>query len=155
MLIWNTDPTKANQLLDETVYNKKDADGFRTYPDGETISFTIEGTDQAGSSNEECRPADHQDVEPPLASSAPTSTSNAPLHRALRGQRKSKALLGRRPHSAPLSLQRLSSAAFSPTGPGRQVMPGGITTDQRGGVEPPKDHFIWKIWDIWDKVLLL
>jgi ABC-type transport system substrate-binding protein len=21
-----------------------------------------------------------------------------------------------------------------------------------GGVEPPADHFIWKIWNIWDKI---
>ncbi|MGQ9632418.1 MAG: ABC transporter substrate-binding protein [bacterium] len=35
------DPAKANQLLDELGMTKRDAQGFRTYPDGSPLSITI------------------------------------------------------------------------------------------------------------------
>jgi len=49
------DPDMARQLLDEAGYTEVDADGYRLYKDGsgETISFTIEGTAEGGSPDED------------------------------------------------------------------------------------------------------
>ncbi len=48
------DPARANQLLDQAGYDKKDAQGFRLWKDGSgPISFIIEGTAQAGSPDED------------------------------------------------------------------------------------------------------
>ncbi len=49
------DPDEASTLLDEAGYSEKDAEGYRTYKDGsgETISLTIEGTAETGSTDED------------------------------------------------------------------------------------------------------
>lgn len=39
------DPEKANQLLDEAGLTGRDADGWRTYPDGSDLKLTIEAPD--------------------------------------------------------------------------------------------------------------
>ncbi|MBV7331034.1 ABC transporter substrate-binding protein [Chloroflexi bacterium TSY] len=48
------DPDLANQLLDDAGYAEKDADGFRLWPGtDETLSFTVEGTAQPGTTGED------------------------------------------------------------------------------------------------------
>jgi peptide/nickel transport system substrate-binding protein len=49
------DPERANALLDGAGYAEKDAEGFRLWNDGsgETLSFIIEGTAQPGTADED------------------------------------------------------------------------------------------------------
>ena len=47
------DPETAKSLLDGAGYLDTNGDGFREYPDGSTLSFTIEGTDSSGSVGED------------------------------------------------------------------------------------------------------
>lgn len=42
------DPSRANRLLDEIGLNKRDAEGFRTFPGGERMSFYLNYTDYTG-----------------------------------------------------------------------------------------------------------
>jgi peptide/nickel transport system substrate-binding protein len=147
------DVAKANQLLDETVYNKKDADGFRTYPDGETISFTIEGTDQAGSSNEDCV---QQIIK--MWGAVGVKCAYKYFERALYTEHYEAneiegAFWGGDRTVLPLSPSAIIFRGIQPDRPwaaGYAMWYNDPTSE--GGVEPPADHFIWKIWNIWDKI---
>jgi peptide/nickel transport system substrate-binding protein len=147
------DVAKANELLDGTQYNKKDADGFRTYPDGETVSFTIEGTDQAGSPNEDTV---QQIIK--MWGAVGVKCAYKYFERALYTEHYEAneiegAFWGGDRTVLPLSP---SAIIFRGTQPDRPWAAGYAMwyndPTSEGGIEPPKDHFIWKIWDIWDKV---
>ncbi len=95
------DPARANQLLDQAGYDKKDAQGFRLWKDGSgPVSFIIEGTAQAGSPDEDavqtmiqvlCRCWHQGNVQ---------GAGTFALHRTLSGKRDRSGVLGRRPHPA-------------------------------------------------------
>jgi peptide/nickel transport system substrate-binding protein len=147
------DVAKANQLLDEAGYANKDAQGFRTYPDGTTISFTIEGTDQPGSPGED---ASQQIVK--MWEAVGVKCAYKYFERALYtehyqaneieaaqwgGDRTVLPLAPEAPIFRGTMIDRPWAAGYGtfwsdPTNP--------------AAVEPPADHFIWKIWEIWDQI---
>jgi len=147
------DVAKANQLLDGTVYNKKDADGFRTYPDGETVSFTIEGTDQAGSPNED---AVQQIIK--MWGAVGVNCAYKYFERALYTEHYEAndiegAFWGGDRTVLPLSPSAIIFRGIQPDRPwaaGYAMWYNDPT--KPGAVKPPADHFIWKIWNIWDKI---
>ncbi|MEZ4633800.1 MAG: ABC transporter substrate-binding protein [Caldilineaceae bacterium] len=47
------EPATANTLLDAAGYSNKDSEGFRLFASGERISFTIEGTADVGTADEQ------------------------------------------------------------------------------------------------------
>jgi peptide/nickel transport system substrate-binding protein len=47
------DPAKANEMLDAAGYAEKDGEGFRLYPDGSPLSFTIESIWPTGDPRED------------------------------------------------------------------------------------------------------
>jgi peptide/nickel transport system substrate-binding protein len=147
------DVTKANQLLDDAGYSAKDADGFRTYPDGETISFTIEGTDQAGTPAED---GIQQIIK--MWEAVGVKCAYKYYERALYSEHYAANEIEAASWGGDRTVIPLSPSAiiFRGTQPDRPWAAGygnWYNTPTAGGaVEPPADHFIWKIWEIWDKV---
>ena len=147
------DTDKANQLLDETEYKNKDADGFRTYPDGETINFTIEGTDQAGTPSED---AIQQIIK--MWGAVGVKCAYKYFERALYSEHYSAneiegAFWGGDRTVLPLAPEAIIFRGVQPDRPWAAGY--GIwheTPESPGAVKPPDGHFIWKIWEIWDKV---
>jgi len=147
------DVDAANQHLDDAGYANKDADGFRTYPDGETISFTIEGTDQPGSPSED---AVQQIVQ--MWAEVGVKCAYKYFERSLYTEHFSAneiegAFWGGDRTVLPLAPEAI---IFRGTQPDRPWADGfGLWYNDptsESGVEPPEGHFIWKIWDIWDKI---
>ena len=147
------DVETANTLLDGAGYANRDSEGFRTYPDGETISFTIEGTDQSGSPGED---ATQQVVS--MWADVGVKCAYKYFERSLYtehyeaneieaaswgGDRTVLPLAPEAPIFRATMIDRPWASGYGqwwsdPTRP--------------GAVEPPEGHFIWKIWEIWDKI---
>lgn len=148
------DIDQANKLLDEAGYDKKDADGFRMYKDGSgTISFTMEGIDNIGTPAED---AYNQVVK--MFAKVGVKAAYKYDERSLYEQR-----------------YNANEIEVSTWGGDRTVLPlapeapifRGVMMDRPwagayglwknnpkdpNGVEPPKDFYIWKIWDLWDQI---
>jgi peptide/nickel transport system substrate-binding protein len=146
-------PDKANQMLDDAGY-EKGGDGFRTFADGETIDFLLEGTAAPGS------PGDDQ----------------AQLISKYLGEVGIKATykyFERSLYTEHFRANEIEGAIWGgdrtvvPLAPGAPIFRGtmvdrpwaagyGIWLNSNGtdpvGVEPPEGHFIWDIWDIWAKL---
>jgi peptide/nickel transport system substrate-binding protein len=149
------DVDEANARLDAAGYANKDSEGFRTFEDGTTISFTIEGTAQAGSADED---AVQQIVQ--MWAAVGVKCAYKYFERALYTEHYSAneieaAFWGGDRTVLPLSP---SAIIFRGTQPDRPWAAGFGNwyndPTSPGGVEPPEGHFIWKIWEIWDKVSL-
>jgi len=145
------DVAKANELLDGTVYNKKDAEGFRTYPDGETISFTIEGTDQAGTPPED---AAQQIIK--MWAEVGVKCAYKYFERAVYSEHYTANIIEAASWGGDRTVIPLGPAAIifrgiQPDRPWAAGYGNWYNDPNAGGaVEPPADHFIRKIWDIWD-----
>lgn len=146
------DVADANKRLDAAGY-KKGADGFRTYKDGSPLFFQIEGIDAAGSSNED---AAQQEVK--MLNAVGIKCAYKFVERSLYEQH-----------------YNANEIEASSWGGDRTVLPlapeapifRGVMLDRpwaagyglwkndptnANAVEPPKDHYIRKIWDLWDKI---
>jgi peptide/nickel transport system substrate-binding protein len=147
------DEAGANKMLDEAGY-KKGADGFRMYKDGSgPITFIIEGTDSTGTPGED---ASQQIVK--MWNKVGVKATYKYVERAL--------------YSTHYTANDIEAASW---GGDRTVLPfategvifRGIQPDRPwsgafglwyvnnsdpNGEKPPADHFINKIWEIWDKV---
>jgi peptide/nickel transport system substrate-binding protein len=144
---------EANARLDAAGYANKDAQGFRTYPDGSPLSFTIEGTEQAGSPAED---AVQQVIK--MWAAVGVNCAYKYAERSLYtehyqaneieaaswgGDRTVLPLAPEAPIFRGTMIDRPWAAGYGtfwsdPTNP--------------AAVEPPADHFIWKIWEIWDQI---
>ncbi len=150
------DPDTANQLLDEAGYAERDADGFRLFKDGsgDTISFTMEGTAPPGDPDEDA------------AQVIVRYLADVGLKMAYRYAERSL-------YEEHYSANEIEAAWW---GGDRTVLPivapwifTGTMIDRPWGVawglyhdspddpnaeEPPEGHWIWDIWDNWDKMLV-
>jgi peptide/nickel transport system substrate-binding protein len=146
------DVATANKMLDTEGY-KKGADGFRTYKDGTTISFTMEGIDNVGTPNED-------------ATQRVIKFFNAV------GVKCTYKYVERSLYTTHYNANDLEAANW---GGDRTVMPlapqaiifRGVQIDRpwalayalwynnnqdANGVKPPDGHFILKLWDLWSKI---
>jgi len=150
------DPAAANKMLDDAGYTAKDGEGFRKFKDGsETITFTIEGTDSAGTPGED---AIQQIVK--MWNEVGVKCVYKYVERALYSQHYAANDIEAASWGGDRTVLPLSTEAiiFRGTQTDRPWADGfGLwynNHDDPNGVEPPADHFIWKIWNIWDKVAL-
>lgn len=148
------DPDQANQLLDEAGYLEKDAEGFRVYPDGsgETISFIVEGTAAIGSPDEDAVQIVLQD----LAKVGIKGTYKG-VERSLYEEHWGANEIDVAWWGAGRSLVPIVDAAFFlGTGLDRPWAEawGRWKTDPShpAAEEPPADHYIWTIWNLWDQI---
>lgn len=147
-------PDKANQMLDDAGYADKDSDGFRMYPDGETIEFILEGTSEPGSVGD-----DQAQLIVKYLNEVGIKTTYKYFERSL--------------YTEHFNANEIEGAIWGgdrtviPLAPGAPIFRGtmidrpwadgyGLWFNSNGtdpnGVEPPEGHFIWKIWDIWAKL---
>jgi peptide/nickel transport system substrate-binding protein len=143
---------EANKMLDAAGYDKKDAEGFRLWKDGSgTLSFTIEGIFQTGD---------------PFEDAAQTFVK----YFAAVGVKSAYKGVERTLYTQHFNANEIESGFW---GGDRTVLPLaapiifiGTQPDRPWSVawafyrnnpkdanaeEPPADHFIRKIWDLWDK----
>jgi len=145
------DPDAANALLDGAGYDQRDADGFRTYPDGETISFIIEGTAQAGTPGE-----DSVQLAVGYLNDVGIKATYKYFERSLYQEHFvaneiEAAWWGGDRTVLPLAISAVIFRGIMidrPWAAGYGLWYGDPTNPN--AVEPPADHFIRKIWDIWD-----
>ena len=146
-------PEQANQLLDQAGYDKKDAQGIRLWKDGSgPISFTIEGTAQPGSADE-----DAVQTMIKYFTAVGVQATYKGIERSLFQQHQ--------------TANEIEGAFW---GGDRTLLPlndpgifMGTTIDRPWGVawglwrnnatapnaeEPPADHWIRKIWSTWDQI---
>ena len=145
------DPDTANELLDGAGYDQKDADGIRLFPDGTPISFIVEGTAEAGTPEEDSVQLVCQYLEA-VGIKATYKYFERSLYSEHFGANEIEAAYW----GGDRTVLPLVPAAiiFRGVQPDRPWCPGyGYYYDDPEGtnaVKPPDDHFIWKIWDIWD-----
>ncbi|RIK43672.1 MAG: hypothetical protein DCC55_04885 [Chloroflexi bacterium] len=147
------DPARANESLDAAGYTEKDAEGFRLWKDGsgETLSFIIEGTALPGSADEDAV----QQVIRYFADVGVKATYRG-VERSLyeehyRANEIEAAWWGGDRTVLPL----VAPIIWIGTQPDRPwaVAWGYWRTDPTNPAaeEPPADHWIRTIWDLWDQ----
>ena len=150
------DPDRANQLLDDAGYADKDSDGFRVYPDGsgETISFVVEGTAQQGSPDEDAVQIIIGYLEE-VGIKATYKGIERSLYEEHWGANEIDAAFWGSGRSL---LPLVDPAFFLGTGLDR---PWGeawgrwrLDPSHPAAEEPPPDHWIVKMWNLWDEILV-
>ena len=146
------DPERAKQLLDQAGYDKKDAEGFRLWKDGSgTLSFVIEGTAQPGSPDE-----DAVQTMVKYFADVGIKASYKAVERALytehyQANEIESAFWGGDRTVLPL----VAPIIWLGTQPDRPwAVAWGLwknNPEDPNGEEPPPDHWIRKIWDLWDQ----
>jgi peptide/nickel transport system substrate-binding protein len=147
------DPDTANKMLEDAGF-KKGGDGFRTYKDGSPLTFQIEGTDAAGTPGED---AVQQVVK--MLQAVGINCAYKYSERSL--------------YTTHFEANEIEAAFWGgdrtvlPLAPGAPIFIGtmidrpwaagygtwrNLGPDDPAAVEPPKDHFIWKLWDLWDQI---
>jgi peptide/nickel transport system substrate-binding protein len=147
------DPDQANALLDAAGY-ERGSDGMRTWNDGsgETISFVIEGTATAGSTDEDAV----QQVIRYLTDLGISATYRA-VERSLYTEHHQSNEIEAAWWGGDRTVVPLAAAIiFIGTQPDRPWCPawGYFRTQPTNPVaeEPPEGHWIWEIWRIWDEL---
>jgi len=148
------DPDLANQMLDDAGYDQRDAEGFRMFKDGsDTIAFTIEGTAQPGTPDE-----DMVQLIVKYLNDVGIKAVYRYFERALYTEHYSANEIEAAWWGGDRTVLPLAPMAqlFRGLNPDRPWAAGfGIWYNDRtaaAGVEPPADHFIWDIWRAWDAV---
>ncbi len=147
------DQAKANQLLDQAGYDKKDGQGMRLWKDGSgTLSFVIEGTAVSGSPDEDAVQTlvkYFNQVGIKAAYKAEERTLYTQHYNA--NEIESAFWGGDRtllPLSAPLIF--IGTIADRPWADAWTLWK--LNPQDPNGEEPPKDHWINKLWDTWDQI---
>ena len=147
-------PDLANQMLDEAGYDQRDSEGYRMFKDGSgTISFIIEGTAEPGTPDE-----DMVQLIVKYLNDVGIKATYKYFERALYTEHYSANEIEAAWWGGDRTVLPLAPMAqlFRGLNPDRPWAAGfGIWYNDRtaaAGVEPPEGHFIWKIWEAWDKV---
>jgi peptide/nickel transport system substrate-binding protein len=150
------DPDMANELLDAAGY-VRGADGYRVYNDGsgDTITFNIEGTAQAGSVGED---AVQQVIR--YYNEIGIRATYRPVERSLYEEHWASNEIeaawwgGDRtvvPLVAPgIFLGTITDRPWAPAWGFYRTDPGNPVAEQ-----PPDGHWIWELWRIWDEEVAL
>jgi peptide/nickel transport system substrate-binding protein len=147
------DPKQANALLDGAGYTEKDADGFRLWKDGsgETLSFTIEGTAQPGTADEDAVQQVIKYFADVGVKAAYRGVERSLYEEHYRANDIEAAWWGGDRTVLPL----VAPIIWIGTQPDRPwaVAWGFWRTDPTNPAaeEPPADHWIRTIWDLWDR----
>lgn len=153
------DPERANQLLDELGYSERNGEGYRLRPDGEVLGFTITYTEALGSMN-----PDEVGVVASYWEALGIRVSQEVLERSLFEERTQAGdievgvwFVDR--SSVPMADPRRYTGVIddSPWAPNyaiylSDVVYGDGTTDRGAAMEPPADHPIRRIHELWQAI---
>jgi peptide/nickel transport system substrate-binding protein len=149
------DQARANELLDTAGYAEKDAEGFRLWKDGsgETLSFVIEGTAQAGSPDEDAVQLIVKYFGEVGVKSSYKAVERSLYEEHYRANEIEGAFWGGDrtllPLAAPIIF--IGTQPDRPWGAAWSLWKNNGPTDPNGQ-EPPADHYINKIWSTWDQI---
>ncbi len=148
------DPDRANELLDAEGYDKRDAEGFRLWKDGSgPISFNIEGTDQPGTPNEDTVLM-AVDYLADIGIKAAYKYAERSLYTEhYENNDIEAAFWGGDRTVLPLVPEAIIFRGVQPDRPWAAGYASFWNTPEKpSSVEPPADHFVKKIWDLWAEV---
>ncbi len=149
------DPDLANKLLDEAGYSEKDAEGFRKWKDGsgETIFFTIEGTAQPGTQDEDAVQRIVQYYGKVGIKCAYKGVDRSLYQEHYAANEIEMAFWGGDRTVLPL----VAPIIWTCRQPDR---PWGVAwalwdanPNDPNAEEPPAGHWVWTIWELWDKIV--
>ncbi|NLD43704.1 MAG: ABC transporter substrate-binding protein [Chloroflexi bacterium] len=150
------DPEEANRLLDEAGYTERDAVGYRLWKDhsGEPVSFIIEGTAAAGSTDE-----DAFQMEVKYLADVGIKSTYKYVERSLYEEHFQANEVDVGSWSGDYTVLPIVSPEYFL---GTELdHPWAVAwalwrtnPEDPNAEEPPQDHWIRKIWDIWDQVRL-
>ena len=146
------DPAKANDLLEGAGF-KKGGDGNRTYADGSPLSFQIEGTDATGSPNEDAAQQVVKMLQAVGINCAYKYSERSLYETHFNANEIEAAFWGGDRTVLPLAPEApifRGTMIDRPWAAGYGLWKNDPTN--ASGIEPPKDFYIWKIWDLWDKI---
>ncbi len=149
------DPAMANKLLDDAGYKDKDAEGYRKWKDGsgETLSFTIEGTDMPGTQGEDAVQRIVQYYGKVGVKCAYKGVERALYQEHYAANDIEMAYWGGDRTVLPL-VAPIIWTARQPDRPWACAWSlwDASPTDPNGE-EPPAGHWLWTIWELWDKIV--
>ena len=150
------DQAKANQLLDQAGYDKKDAQGMRLWKDGSgTLSFTIEGTAQSGSPDEDAVQTMVKYFNQVGIKAAYKAFERALYTQHFNANEIESAFWGGDRSLLPLSAVQNIFIGTVTDRPWADAW--GLwrnNPQDPNAQEPPQDHWIRKIWNTWDQVVV-
>jgi peptide/nickel transport system substrate-binding protein len=148
------DVDQANKLLDEAGYKAKNADGFRKWKDGSApISFTIESTDADKTpTTDACQMVIEMFAKVGIQCTYKYA-ERADYEKHYKANDIEAAWWGGDRTVLPLAPEATVFRGIQPDRPWAQGY--GIwkvNPSDPNGIQPPADHYINKIWDLWDKI---
>ena len=151
------DTAAANKLLDEAGYAKKGSDGIRLHKDGTTpISFTIEGTDQAGTPTEDAALLVAKDLAKVGIKATYKYAERALYTQHYTANDIEAAWWGGDRTVLPIVPEAIIFRAVQPD---RPWAPGWgfwyLNPQDANAVKPPEGHWIYNIWKIWDEEVIV
>ncbi|MBN1580299.1 MAG: ABC transporter substrate-binding protein [Anaerolineae bacterium] len=149
------DPDKANDLLDEAGYSEKDAEGFRLWKDGsgETLSFTIEGTDTPGTQGEDAIQRIVQFYTKVGIKCAYKGVERSLYQEHYAANEIEMAYWGGDRTVLPLVAPIIWTCRQPDRPWGAAWALWDANHDNPNGEEPPAGHWVWTIWELWDKIV--
>jgi len=149
------DPDLANQLLDEAGYSEKDADGFRLWKDGsgETLSFTIEGTDMPGTQGEDAVQRIVQYYAEVGIKCAYKGVERSLYQEHYAANDIEMAYWGGDRTVLPLVAPIIWTCRQPDRPWGAAWALWDADPTNPNGEEPPAGHWVWTIWELWDKIV--
>jgi peptide/nickel transport system substrate-binding protein len=146
------DPDRANELLDALGYTERDAEGYRLWDDGsgETISFIIDMW-FTGSAQDAAGMAVQYLADVGLKASLNIMQSTLYNERANSNQHDAQWEYG----TSKLNNFFVPEHVYVAEVRGRNCFGGwtlwNLNRDDPNGHEPPEGHFLWTLWELWEK----
>jgi len=149
------DPDMANNLLDEAGYSEKDSEGYRLWKDGsgETLSFTIEGTDMPGTQGEDAIQRIVQFYNKVGIKCAYKGVERSLYQEHYAANEIEMAYWGGDRTVLPLVAPIIWTCRQPDRPWGCAWALWDADHDNPNGEEPPAGHWVWTIWELWDKVV--
>ncbi len=148
------DPAMANKLLDDAGYSEKDAEGYRKWKDGsgETISFTIEGTAMPGTQDEDAIQRIVGFYDKVGIKCAYKGVERSLYQEHYSANEIEMAFWGGDRTVLPLVAPIIWTCRQADRPWGAAWAHWDADHNNPNGEEPPAGHWLWTIWELWDKI---
>jgi len=143
------DPKKANELLDEIGLTERDAEGFRLRPDGKTLEIILEHIEKPGTPKADALELVKKYWEDIGIKILLKSEDRSLFEERSKAGEVEMTAWGWGRSIIPIDPERYLGEEHC----GCWACPYGLwyLTGGEKGTEPPADHPIWKVWEMWEK----